>query len=178
VAEAVGHQAGVVVAAVAVAGDAMAALSPSLLFVYGTLRPQLIGQAATSPPRELVAGLQPAGRATVCGLLVDLGAYPGFLPASTGGPAASGTVGPAPRVVGDLLEVNAEQLAILDDYEECGGDDPLYIREVITAARHADGGLVACWIYRYCRDTAGARPITSGDYAQHLGVADPGFPHS
>jgi gamma-glutamylcyclotransferase (GGCT)/AIG2-like uncharacterized protein YtfP len=156
------------VAAVA-AGDAMQTTTPSLLFVYGTLRPQLIGSATTSPPRSLVSGLVSAGAATVNGLLLDLGAYPGFVPESPGDPGNHSNSGPIPMVIGDLLEVNEMQLAVLDDYEECGGHDPLYVREVTTATRHADGQPVACWIYRYCRDTAGARLIASGDYARHLG---------
>jgi Uncharacterized conserved protein len=51
------------------------AAEPRHVFVYGTLRPAL----ATGEPRLLIEPLQPAGPATVQGLLYDLGDYPGLV---------------------------------------------------------------------------------------------------
>lgn len=117
------------------------------LFVYGTLRPCL----AKAEQRQRIAGLTIAGPATVPGVLYDLGPYPALI-------AGSGVVH------GDLLVVaDVRQLATLDAYEECGGDDPLYRREPILATR-PDGSAVTAWAYYYARPLAAATVIASGDY--------------
>lgn len=126
--------------------------SPEHLFVYGTLRPRL----ATGLVRELIAHFQPAGSATVRGLLYDLGSYPGLVPG-------------AGIVHGDLLRItNPGHLAVVDDYEECGGESPLYRREPITACR-ADGSRVVSWTYFYNGSVDGLTPLPGGDYAAHGG---------
>jgi len=164
-----------VAAVVAVAGDAMttADLPPmprpperrELLFVYGTLRPALIHRAQAEAPRELIKRVRLVGPATVPGLLFDLGAYPGFVHHE---PRAAATDQATPAaVVGDLVEVTADQLAVLDAYEECGGPSPLYRREQIQA-RQQNGSERDCWIYVYARSTSAAALIPSGDYALHL----------
>lgn len=146
----------------------MQTVKSQLLFVYGTLRPELVGHATTAAPVDLVKRLTAAGEATVPGLLFDLGAYPGFVPATSGREHHHDRLQPASLVVGDLLEVSEQQLATFDAYEECGGQDPLYRRERTTATRRRDGSRVECWIYRYCREITGRQVIASGDYAQHL----------
>lgn len=119
------------------------------LFVYGTLRPCLAG----AEQRQLIARLAAAGPATVPGLLYDLGPYPALV----AGPGV---------VYGDLYLVSDErQLAALDAYEECGGDDPLYRREPTIATR-PDGSAVAAWAYFYERSLAAATVIASGDYSR------------
>jgi len=146
----------------------MQTVKSQLLFVYGTLRPQLVGRVTTAAPAGLVKRLTAVGEATVPGLLIDLGAYPGFVPATSGREHRPEHQQSAPLVAGDLLEVDERQLATFDAYEECGGQDPLYRRERTTATRRRDGSRVECWIYRYCRDITGRQVIASGDYAQHL----------
>ena len=119
------------------------------LFVYGTLRPSLAG----AEQLRLITGLTVAGPATVRGLLYDLGSYPALV------------TGPG-IVHGDLFVVPDErQLAALDAYEECGGDDPLYRREP-TLATLPDGSTVAAWAYFYERSLAAATGIESGDYSR------------
>jgi gamma-glutamylcyclotransferase (GGCT)/AIG2-like uncharacterized protein YtfP len=116
------------------------------LFVYGTLRPSL----AEDAQRRLIARLPDAGPATVPGLLYDLGPYPGMV-------AGEGTVH------GDLLVVAEERdLAMLDAYEECHGNAPLYRREATVATR-PDGTTVATWAYVYCHPPGDARIIERGD---------------
>jgi gamma-glutamylcyclotransferase (GGCT)/AIG2-like uncharacterized protein YtfP len=123
---------------------------PEHLFVYGTLRPRL----ATGLVRELIAHFQPAGLATVRGLLYDLGSYPGLVPG--GG-----------IVHGDLLRVtDPGHLPLIDDYEECGGERPLYRREPITAHR-VDGSRVSSWTYLYNGSVDGLMPLPGGDYAAY-----------
>lgn len=124
---------------------------PELLFVYGTLRPAL----ASGGHGGLVRDLERAGDATLPGLLLDLGAYPGLV-------AGDGVVH------GELLRItDPGRLAALDDYEDCGGTEPLFRRERATA-RRVDGTPVAVWVYRYARPAPHARPIASGDYAAHV----------
>ncbi len=157
----------VAVAAVAGAGEmpAQDRSSPDLLFVYGTLRPSLI-DAAPETPRQIVRALRVQGEATVAGLLFDLGDYPGFVRAtpSIGGGAQAGS----PRVVGDVLEVDASDLAALDAYEECGGPSPLYRRERVLATWRSGGEPITCWIYVACGDLSKRPAIPQGDFAAHL----------
>ena len=121
-----------------------------ILFVYGSLRPAL----ARGEPAQLVAGLEQLGRASVPGMLYDLGDYPGLV-------SGSG------RVHGDLLLVPVRRLALLDDYEECGGSRPLFRRVRLPATRD-DGSACRAWVYRYARPVAGGRLIPAGDYAAYL----------
>lgn len=122
-----------------------------LLFVYGTLRPSL----AIGGPARLVHDLELVGAATVPGVLIDLGNYPGLIPGDG-------------RVHGDLLRIpDPARLVALDAYEECGGPQPLYRRDR-TVAHLPDGSTAAAWVYRYARQTTGARVIVGGDYAAHV----------
>jgi gamma-glutamylcyclotransferase (GGCT)/AIG2-like uncharacterized protein YtfP len=106
-----------------------------ILFVYGTLRPSV----ATDEQRPLIEGLERLGEATVTGRLIDLGDYPGLVAGEE-------------LVRGELLAVHdPRQLAALDDYEECGGPDPLYRRER-TRAHRDDGSSIEVWVYRYARN--------------------------
>lgn len=122
-----------------------------LLFVYGTLRPTL----AAGGHAHLVRDLEVVGLATVPGVLIDLGAYPGLI-------AGDGLVR------GELLRiVDAARLQALDDYEECGGPEPLFRRERMVASL-GDGTSVDAWGYRYARPPLGATVIAHGDYAAHV----------
>ena len=124
---------------------------PELLFVYGTLRPTL----ATGGHAQLVHDLEVLGPATVRGVLLDLGDYPGLV-------AGDGLVR------GDLLRVvDPARLQALDDYEECRGPEPLFRRERLVA-RLFDGTAVDAWGYRYARPQLAARVIAGGDYAAHV----------
>jgi gamma-glutamylcyclotransferase (GGCT)/AIG2-like uncharacterized protein YtfP len=122
-----------------------------LLFVYGTLRPML----ATGRHADLVRDLEVVGLAMVPGVLLDLGDYPGLI-------AGDGLVH------GELLRIDdPATLPALDDYEECGGPEPLFRRERMVA-RLGDGTVVDAWGYRYARPPLGARVIAGGNYAAHL----------
>jgi len=128
-----------------------------LLFVYGTLRPAL----AAAGHAHLVRDLDVVGRATVPGVLVDLGEYPGL-------------VSGAGLVHGELLRItDPARLVALDAYEDCGApvdcgvSAPLFHR-VRMVARLADGTTVDAWGYRCARPPLGAPIIASGDYAAHV----------
>jgi gamma-glutamylcyclotransferase (GGCT)/AIG2-like uncharacterized protein YtfP len=136
------------------------------LFVYGTLRPCLVDRAPESP-RQLVRALPYLGVATVCGRIFDLGAYPGFTFSEATAPTVDAEAC-MPRIVGDVLEVQAAELAVFDAYEECDGPAPLYRRERVQANWQASSEPVECWIYVYAGDPSHAVPIPEGDYAAYL----------
>ncbi|MFM7138265.1 MAG: gamma-glutamylcyclotransferase [Planctomycetota bacterium] len=122
-----------------------------LLFVYGTLRPTL----AAGGHARLVRDLEVVGPATVPGLLLDLGDYPGLIEG-------------AGIVHGELLRVSdPARLEAFDAYEECNGPEPLFRRER-AVARLGDATTVEAWVYRFARPTEDARIIAGGDYAAHL----------
>jgi MFS family permease len=88
-------------------------------------------------------------------------------------------------VHGDLLRVEQERvLTSLDAYEECHGDDPLYVRREVLATR-PDGGVVRAWAYVYLRPIGSAPLVPGGDYAmkdrtaglldKRRTIAGPGF---
>lgn len=119
------------------------------LFVYGTLRPCLAGLEQ----QRLIAELAVAGPATVPGVLYDIGPYPALVDGRG-------------IVYGDLLIIATDgQLALLDAYEETGGDNPLYQRE-LTVATRPDGTSVAAWTYCYRQSLHNAVVIPSGDYRE------------
>lgn len=77
------------------------------VFVYGTLRAGEINDLAQAAARR---GLPPArhvGAATVPGMLVDFGDWPGLLPVADGR-----------RVLGDIYEVDPALVALMDEIEE------------------------------------------------------------
>jgi gamma-glutamylcyclotransferase (GGCT)/AIG2-like uncharacterized protein YtfP len=122
-----------------------------LLFVYGTLRPAL----AAGGHARLVHDLEVVGLATVPGVLLDLGDYPGLI-------AGDGIVH------GEVLRItDPTRLAALDDYEECSGPKPLFHRTRMVA-RLGDGTTVDAWGYRAARPPLAAKVIASGDYVAHV----------
>ena len=123
-------------------------VSPTALFVYGTLMP---GQRAHDLVAAHVASAQPA---TTDGWLYAFPAgYPGLLDR------------PGHRVHGWVLELlrPAEVLPVLDRYE---GDD--YVRGIRAIALSDDRSIDA-WCYRLADPAliAGAEPIPSGSWIQY-----------
>ena len=126
-------------------------MMPQHLFVYGTLRPQL----AHGEAQALIAALKIVGSATVQGKLYDFGSYPGV-------------TNEKGLVFGDLLLLSsAEQLRLLDAYEECNGSSPLFTRS-ITTARISAGTSIAAWIYLFCGRAEPGVLIANGDYQQYM----------
>ena len=104
---------------------------PAHLFLYGTLRPELV------PPRAnpLTATLTPVGRGTIRGRLYDLGSYPGAVLDAA-----------ADRIVGQVCRLPdeaAEALAALDryeDYDPARPESSLYVRVPVTGLDIRPGG--------------------------------------
>jgi gamma-glutamylcyclotransferase (GGCT)/AIG2-like uncharacterized protein YtfP len=109
------------------------------LFVYGTLR-----RASAHPEARWLASVATyKGTATLPGRVVDLGEYPGLLPAEE----------PGQLVNGDLYELPSDPAVLdrLDRYEGCHPDDPEpheYCRIVCTPTDE-DGIRVWAWTYLY-----------------------------
>jgi gamma-glutamylcyclotransferase (GGCT)/AIG2-like uncharacterized protein YtfP len=117
----------------------------SLLFVYGTLRPDI-----PDSKFSLIDGIATdVGRGRVWGRLVDLGAYPGLVL------NADGRVDRATGhwVLGEVFELSAVEptLLRLDRYEGCRLSDPMAVGFHRVEARVVlDGGqVVPAWVYAY-----------------------------
>lgn len=109
-----------------------------LLFVYGTLR-----RRSRHPLARLLAeNAEWLGFAYFCGLLFDIGSYPGAV--------LSGD--PAHRVRGEVYQLKdpATILPLLDRYEEFGEEFP-EPNEFIRSRQPVrfKGGALKAWIYLY-----------------------------
>lgn len=124
------------------------------LFVYGTLR----HNSGHDRARWLGTVAKLKGAARLAGRLVDLGDYPGLLPATS----------PLQQVRGELWELpdDGAVLEELDRYEGCHPDDPEpheYCRIVCTATDE-DGVRVWCWTYLFQWPAEHRRVIPNGDW--------------
>lgn len=135
------------------------------LFIYGTLR-----EPNHPMHRFLRHHSQWLGRASISARLYELGDYPGAVltPTST---EATGN-----RVWGDVVCLNdaAGLLQKLDDYEECTAAfaEPHEYRREITRASMDAGKTLDCWVYAYQHPVDESRRIASGDYLEHLKLAN------
>lgn len=130
-------------------------MSSTRLFVYGSLRgdvpggrSELLGDAA-----ELL------GTGRVRGRLLDLGAYPGLVPA----------VMRDERVRGELYAIRGRRtLAALDAYEDYDPRRPersLFLRREAQVELDS-GAITTAWVYWYAGPTGRGRRIASGDYLE------------
>lgn len=126
------------------------------VFVYGTLRrgEQRDINRLTPAPRWV-------GRASVAGVLHDLGAYPGVL------------LGGASRVQGEVYQISLELERQLDEIEEVSPEPSgeYAKREVAVQLDRPSGGApveLACALYEVAPERAQGKPvIASGDWVQH-----------
>jgi len=114
------------------------------LFAYGTLR-------RGAPMHDLLDGrVTWLGPASVPGRLVDLGAFPGLVPAQAAGE----------RVRGDLYAIAVDHRdALLDALDRYEGASFERVRQVVAGP----DGPAEAWLYAYRGDTSGCR-VPSGDY--------------
>lgn len=139
------------------------------LFVYGTLQ-QGFGL------HQRLAGARFLGPALIPGRLVDLGTFPGLIPA----PAVvhDPTSTSYASVVGELYAVDDATLASLDLVEGFDPEAPatsLYRRERVTAIRLGDGAATPAWTYFYNHSVEGMTPIPHGDWRRHSLEVAPGL---
>jgi len=106
-------------------------------------------------------GARFVGVAQVPGRLVDVGRYPGLLPSL---PQSD------ERVTGEVYEVDAAQLARLDEVEDMVPGNRAasqYWREVVTVVSGPlQGQPVQTYVYN--RPTEGCAPIAHGDYRRYI----------
>jgi gamma-glutamylcyclotransferase (GGCT)/AIG2-like uncharacterized protein YtfP len=117
----------------------------TILFAYGTLR-------RGAPMHGLLEGrVTWIGSASAAGRLVDLGAFPGLVPAR----------GPGDRVLGDLFAIaQADRDALLDALDRYEGASFERVQQSVLGP---DGPALA-WVYAYRGASDGCRVIASGDY--------------
>jgi len=130
---------------------------PAAIFVYGTLMGHSHSLMGRAERERLHQAAQSLGPATVPGLLVDLGAYPGLI---------------APRLAGDVVHGEVLSLADpatvfrwLDDYE--GIRSTVVVpaageyERVVRDARLDDGTVLAVWLYLFVAPSDGL-PLVHG----------------
>jgi gamma-glutamylcyclotransferase (GGCT)/AIG2-like uncharacterized protein YtfP len=118
-------------------------MSPSHLFVYGTLMSHAVGAMGGRQRRRLSAEATVVGAGWVNGRLFDLGEYPGLLDGEQ----------PDDIVFGEVVWLSEPRLSLewLDAYEgvspqSCQDDE--YVR--VERQAMLDGGrTVAAWVYVY-----------------------------
>jgi gamma-glutamylcyclotransferase (GGCT)/AIG2-like uncharacterized protein YtfP len=116
-----------------------------MLFAYGTLR-------RGAPMHGLIEGRASwIGAASAAGRLVDLGAFPGLVPASA----------PGDRVRGDLFAIDpTHRDGLLDALDRYEGASFERVQEEVNGPH----GAVIAWLYVYLGDTAGFPLVPDGDY--------------
>jgi gamma-glutamylcyclotransferase (GGCT)/AIG2-like uncharacterized protein YtfP len=128
------------------------------LFSYGTLLPE----HAPSEISHVLAKLRPLGRATVPGVLYDLGAYPGAVLGRASGKRIAGMVFRLPN--------DSAILKKLDEYEGFDPANPgesLFVRGRYPVAL-ATGRILQCWIYEYNGKRVVAPVVAGGRYCAKL----------
>ena len=110
------------------------------VFIYGTLRAGEINDLAQAAARRGLPTAQWVARATVPGMLVDFGQWPGLIPVADGR-----------RVQGDVYRVDPALIALMDEIEEyVPGQPSCFVRRDITARLETplDGALdLPCQYY-------------------------------
>jgi gamma-glutamylcyclotransferase (GGCT)/AIG2-like uncharacterized protein YtfP len=116
-----------------------------MLFAYGTLR-------RGAPMHGLIEGRASwLGPASAGGRLVDLGAFPGLVPAQE----------PGDRVHGDLFAIDpAHRDALLDALDRYEGGSFERVQVQVSGPH----GPVTAWLYVYRGDAAGLPLVPGGDY--------------
>jgi gamma-glutamylcyclotransferase (GGCT)/AIG2-like uncharacterized protein YtfP len=124
------------------------------LFSYGTLQPELAPAEIVS----LVRQLRPIGRASMPGLLYDLGDYPGAVFEET-----------MLKVWGQVFELPEDPSVLrqLDEYEEFNPGEierSQFLRTQSNAILD-NGRVIKAWVYIYNRDPGSAPRIANGIFA-------------
>ncbi len=129
-------------------------MRPTTLFVYGTLK-----RRAPRRQHPLLHDAQYLAKASISGVLYDLGEYPGLIRPSRN----------RQRVAGELYELSdetaPEMLRALDRYE---GKEYVRRRVFVTLS---NGKRRAAWAYVLRRRPKSAMRVQSGRYSLRRGAA-------
>ena len=118
------------------------------LFTYGTLQPE----RAPAEIASAVHGLQVLGKGWVRGVLYDLGEYPGAV-LDEEAEEIEGTVCKLPANPGILRQLDA-----YEEFDPGAPESSLFVRGLHQVMLDS-GRTLACWVYVYNRDPAGAKTI-------------------
>ncbi len=132
------------------------------LFVYGTLRKNLIGSLDNSELRQIMRELKFVGTGFANGQLYDLGDYPGAILAENFDT----------KILGEVYQLDDPKavLTVLDQYEgfipnELESSLFARVKENVTMI---DGSQIEAWMYAYNDWVATGKLIKDGDYADYL----------
>lgn len=134
---------------------------PDFLFVYGTLRKELVGRTS----RELTSLMKSlifVGRGAIPGQLYDLGDYPGAIVGEEFTTLIGGEIYALPEPNGTLELLDAYEGFIPGELEAS-----LFAR-IKAPIRLEDGRPLECWIYVYNDWVSTGHLIESGDYVTYL----------
>ncbi|CAB3639400.1 gamma-glutamylcyclotransferase family protein [Achromobacter pestifer] len=131
------------------------------VFVYGTLRAGEINDLAQASARRGLPAARLVGAASVPGVLVDFGDWPGLIPVADGR-----------RVRGDVYQVQPALIALMDEIEEYVPGQPCcFVRREIAARLEAPAdGLTEILCQYYPIDPAlrgAATDIAGEDWIAH-----------
>lgn len=126
------------------------------VFVYGTLRAGEINDLAKAAAWRGLPAAEWVGAATVPGVLVDFGDWPGLIPVADGR-----------RVRGDVYRVDPGLIALMDEIEEYVPGQPCcFVRRDVTARLDTPAGGapdIACQYYPIDPALRGAAIDIPGD---------------
>ena len=109
------------------------------VFVYGTLRTGEINDLAQAAALRGLPAATPVGPASVPGMLVDFGNWPGLIPVNDGR-----------RVQGDIFQAEPALIALTDEIEEYEPGKPCcFVRREVLARLEIQGQtrLLTCQYY-------------------------------
>lgn len=132
----------------------------ALVFVYGTLRAGEVNDLNEAARRHGLPAPRLVGPGSVPGRLYDFGSFPGYVPAAAGLPHG-------PRVIGDIYEIDASLIPVLDEIEEVyPGQATLFVRTEREVAC-ADGA-PRCLLYPVAEEAVRGLPeIEGGDWVAY-----------
>lgn len=140
------------------------------VFVYGTLRAGEINDLAQAAARRGLPAVRHVGPASVPGMLVDFGDWPGLIPVQDGR-----------RVRGDVFRVEPALIALMDEIEEYRPGQPCcFVRREVEARLETPGqaGALTCLYYPIDPALRAAAVDIAGDdwIAHRLARPAPGGP--
>lgn len=135
------------------------------IFAYGSLMSTARIELGRDERRELRTNSRLVGRASVRGLLFDVGPYPAGVLARTG----------EERIFGEVWRMPEDSEALfrmLDRYEGCARGCPrpyAYVRRKVRVGME-DGTPMVCWMYVWNRPLGDMARIAGGRWVPNLPV--------
>ncbi|HVK52722.1 MAG TPA: gamma-glutamylcyclotransferase family protein [Pseudoxanthomonas sp.] len=126
------------------------------IFVYGTLRADEVNDIHRAAARHGLPAPRAMGQGSVSGALYDFGDYPGLVPDAA-----------AASVIGEVYEIDAQLIPVLDDIEEIHPGRPSLFLRTALLVRCGDA-FIDCIVYPVHAEAVGAAlRIAEGDWVRH-----------